>query len=137
MGLVEVLLSLLVLGIGVLGLALLLLSAMRDARSASHRTRALVLEADLADRIRANPSARDAYALAADSAAPEPHGCAARAGQPASTCSAEELAQDDLADWLARLRDELPGGPDGAGAEIAFSQRDTPRVDRYELRKKS
>lgn len=134
MGLIEVLVSLVVLGTGVLGLGVLLLGAMRDARSASFRTRALALEADLADRIRANPEGRTAYVFAAGEDPPSSQGCAARTGAPATPCSAQALAQDDLADWLARVQRELPGGPAGASAELSFESRDSPDLDRYVLR---
>lgn len=134
MGLIEVLASLIVLGTGVLGLGLLLLGAMRDARSASFRTRALALEADLADRIRANPEARAAYVFAAGQDPPSSQGCAARTGEPAVPCSAQALAQDDLADWLARVQHELPGGPGGPNAELSFESAESPDLDRYVLR---
>lgn len=134
MGLIEVLVSLVVLGAGVLGLGLLMLGALRDARSASFRTRALALEADLADRIRANPDARAAYVFATGADPPSPQGCAARSGEPATPCSAQALAQDDLADWLARLERDLPGGPGGPNAELSFESENSPHLDRYVLR---
>lgn len=134
MGLVEVLVSLVVLGTGALGLCLLLLGAMRDARSASFRTRALALEADLADRIRANPDAREAYVFAAGADPPTPQGCASRTDEPAAPCSAQALAQDDLADWLVRVGREMPGGPAGISADLSFAPEDSPNLDRYMLR---
>lgn len=133
MGLIEVLVSLVVLGSGVLGLALLLLGALRDTRSASFRTRALALEADLVERIRANPDARAAYSFAEGAQPPPPQDCAAREGEPATPCSAQALALDDLADWLARVQRELPGGPAGPRAEISFESDDSPKLDRYVL----
>ena len=52
--LLEVLVAMLVLAIGLLGLAGLMTSSMRDNLSASHRTQATWLAYDILDRMRAN-----------------------------------------------------------------------------------
>lgn len=55
--LIEVLISLLVLGIGVLGAAALQLNALKYTDSASLNSQASFIAYDMMDRIRANPSA--------------------------------------------------------------------------------
>jgi len=51
---VEVLVALIVLSIGMLGIAALYLEGLRATRDALVRTQAVALTADMADRIRAN-----------------------------------------------------------------------------------
>jgi Tfp pilus assembly protein PilV len=55
MSLVEVLVALVVLSIGLLGIAQVLINGMRTSHAALLRTQAVNLVADMADRIRANP----------------------------------------------------------------------------------
>lgn len=55
MSLVEVLVALVVLSIGLLGIAQVLIHGMRTSHAALLRTQAVNLVADMAERIRANP----------------------------------------------------------------------------------
>jgi type IV pilus assembly protein PilV len=113
--LVEALVALLVLSIGMLGIAGLFVESVRDSRSALLRTQAVNLVSDMAERIRANATARDAYALAVG-AAPAVGSCAASAVNDGTNCTPDELAQDDLARWVAAVRAALP--PSGAGPAL-------------------
>ena len=61
--LVEVLVALIVLSVGMLGIASLYVDSLRAGRTALLRTQAVFLATDMADRIRANPTAGAAYAL--------------------------------------------------------------------------
>ncbi len=61
---VEALVSLVVLSIGLLGIAALYLDSLRAGRTAIYRTQAVNLAADLADRVRANRGAGVAYVAA-------------------------------------------------------------------------
>ena len=97
--LVEALVALLALSIGLLGVAGLQLSGLRNNLSAAWRSQATYLAYDVIDRIRANRNARTAYRVAYG-AVP-----AAAGGAP--------VAQNDLAAWKANLAAALPGG-DGA-----------------------
>lgn len=58
MSLVEVLVALVVLSVGLLGIAQLLVYGMRTSHAALLRTQAVNLVADMAERIRANPDER-------------------------------------------------------------------------------
>ena len=55
--LIEVLIALIVLSIGLLGLALLQVTSVQSNHSAYYRSQATVLAHDLADRMRANRTA--------------------------------------------------------------------------------
>lgn len=63
--LVESLVALLVLSIGLLGIAGLFVDNVKNSRTALLRTQAINLVTDMADRIRANSSAQAAYDIAA------------------------------------------------------------------------
>ena len=108
MSLVESLVALLVLSIGLLGIAGLLIEGLRSNRSALYRTQAVYLVSDIADRIRANGNARDAYDTDSYGTAPATRDCAASVNSPGSNCSSSELAEDDLARWIESVRTSLP-----------------------------
>lgn len=93
--LVEVLIALVVLSIGLLGIAALYLETLRANRTALYRTQAVTLAADLADRIRANRDQPGAYACAAPCV---PGG------------SVDAVANDDLTQWVGLVQAQLPGG---------------------------
>lgn len=98
--LVEALVALLVLSIGLLGVAGLQLTALRNNNSASYRSQATYLAYDIADRMRANRAdALDGnYNLELDA-------------DPAEAPTTR--ADLDLAAWIAMLEATLPAG-DGA-----------------------
>lgn len=102
---VEVLVALVVLAIGLLGIAALYLNSLQSGRTAIYRTEAVNLAADLADRIRMNRTAQAAYGtLYADTETPVAS-CATTGG-----CTDGELASTDLAAWKADIAQRLPGG---------------------------
>lgn len=92
--LIEVLIALLVLGIGILGMVALQTRSLALDREAYLRSQAESLAYDLGDRIRANEDQRDDYAIALDANAP----------------SGGNLAKRDLADWLGDIASALPSG---------------------------
>jgi type IV pilus modification protein PilV len=96
-----------ILCIGLLGAGQLMLMGLQAGATALTRTQAIYLLKDMMERIRANPSARDAYDCANYSPAPSERGCAP-SGVPARQCTARELAEDDLARWQERARQVLP-----------------------------
>lgn len=100
--LLEVLATLLLLSVGMLGIATLYLESLRISRLALHRTQAVTLAADLADRIRANRDPPGAYACG-DPCRPDAGG--------------DAVATADLASWIGNVATQLPGG---AGA-ITFT----------------
>jgi type IV pilus assembly protein PilV len=132
--LVEMLVALVILCIGVLGVGQLMLVGLQASAAALTRTQAIYLLKDMMDRIRANPSARDAYDCANYSPAPTERGCAP-SGVPARQCTARELAEDDLARWQERAKQALPLGTSGpCEANVRyFADSGEPGVSRYEV----
>lgn len=121
--LVEVLVALLVLGIGLLGVAGLQSATLGMNHSSYLRSQATVLAEDIADRMRSNPrgTANGAY----DQGDATSHaGCSDTTG-----CTTTEMAQDDLYEWENALATQLPDGEgvvcydstpdDGSGAGSA------------------
>ncbi|HED19244.1 MAG TPA: type IV pilus modification protein PilV [Gammaproteobacteria bacterium] len=102
--LIEVLVAMFVLSIGLLGLASLQVTALRNDQSAFMRSQATILAYDLADRMRANSAAVTSGfydpANAATTAA-----CNTTAG-----CSTQQMAEMDLQEWLGGITTYLPSG---------------------------
>lgn len=101
--LLEVLVAMLVLTIGLLGLAGLMASSMRNNLSASHRTQATWMAADIIDRMRANRASAIAGGYVAAAALGTPVACTVAA--PAGT-----VEQQDIAAWKSQLGCVLPTG---------------------------
>jgi type IV pilus assembly protein PilV len=100
-----VLVALVVLAIGLLGIAALYLNSLQSGRTAIYRTQAINLAADLADRIRMNRTAQAAYGTAfADVEA------AVAACETIGGCTDGDLASTDLANWKQEIAQQLPGG---------------------------
>jgi len=102
---VEVLVALVVLSVGMLGIAGLYVTTLRASNGAIYRSLAVNLAADMADRIRANPRAGTAYA-----GAPALNGCVAGAVD----CTRDQMAADDVFRWQAELAAALPDDGDPA-----------------------
>ncbi|NND54089.1 MAG: type IV pilus modification protein PilV [Gammaproteobacteria bacterium] len=103
--LLESLISLVVLSIGMLGIAALYVEGLRAGRTALYRTTAVTLAADLMDRIRANRGALVAYA-----GAPGLNNCVNQAND----CTPAEMAAHDLQLWLDDIDARMPPGSDTA-----------------------
>lgn len=102
---VETLVALVVLAIGLLGIAALLLKSLQSGRTATYRTQAVNLAADLADRIRVNRTAQAAYTTLFTETPDQQATCDTTGG-----CSDADLAATDLARWKDRLGELLPEG---------------------------
>ena len=100
---VEVLVALVVLAIGLLGIAALYLNSLQAGRTAIYRTQAVNLAADLADRIRANRTAQLAYGTLFADAEAAVLTCDTTGG-----CIDTDLASTDLARWKGTLAQLLP-----------------------------
>lgn len=98
--LIEVLVAVLVLSIGLLGLASLHGVSLKRSREAALRTQASLLAYEIADAMRANRTKAASYAgtYAADSCNPD----LARDGS--------DVVADDIAQWRNHLACLLPGG---------------------------
>ncbi len=121
---VEVLVALVVLAVGMLGIAGLYVTSLRASGSAILRTQAVNLAGDLADRIRANPNAGSAYVGPASSG----NNCS---GASPTTCGAAELAADDLYWWDQQVRNVMPdtdGNPNTPQWTVGVSTGGRPRT---------
>ncbi|MEO0971671.1 MAG: type IV pilus modification protein PilV [Pseudomonadota bacterium] len=120
LSLIEVLVTLVVISIGMLGIAALYVESLRVGYTALSRTRAVSLAADMADRIRGNGAGEEFYtADAAAASNTAPFACAQTGGAPAADCTADELAAYDVWQWKTLIGNSssasaqqlgLPGG---------------------------
>ena len=117
--LLESLVALIILSVGMLGIAALYVEGLRSGRTAIYRTTAVNLAADMMDRIRANPAAREEYEKAGKSL-----GCV----DGDKDCTPSELAQDDVAAWEAAVAVSMP-----AGAETDINVTDIDPYFEYEI----
>lgn len=122
--LIEVLVALLVVSIGLLGVARLQTLAMRSTHGSHLRSQAVVLAYAMADRMRANNrGVRDAsgnyvgFYNAADDApgtgdyqAAADAGCSEHGGVAAATCTVAQMAANDTFEWTRTLAQILPDG---------------------------
>jgi len=95
--LLEVMISVFVLAIGLLGMAHLQITSLKHNQSAEFRTQAALLSADMLDRMRANREAAQNgnYALDIDAEPPS---------------STNTIADADIVEWLENLSLYLPNG---------------------------
>jgi len=100
-GLIEVLVALLILAIGLLGMASLQTASLKQTTGSQARTQAIFLAEDLVERIRANRPNRDQYVLND----PDPVACNTEFAVDNSG-----VAEDDLDEWRNSLACLLPGG---------------------------
>ena len=103
--LLEVLIALLVLSIGLLGLAALQTIGLRSNEMASMRTTSTMLTYDISDRMRANPQGTTNGEYVKPLSSPIPD-CTSDS---LTDCTTAELATFDLSQWQIALT-QLPGG---------------------------
>jgi len=108
--LLEVLVAVMVLSIGLLGLASLQVNGLRFNHSAYMRTQATLLAEEIADRMRAN---RPGFNARSSQFYDQPNTLAAAlvpACETAAGCSPTQMAQHDIAQWQQNLAALLPNG---------------------------
>lgn len=106
---VEALVALVILAIGLLGIAALYLDSLRAGRTAIYRTQAVGLAADMADRIRANRATPLSYVVDYGSV-DAPTACSSEA----AACSPDQVARDDVFLW----KQQILGGTDPDGNAV-------------------
>lgn len=99
--LIEVLIALIIMSVGMLGIAGLYVHSMQAGRTSVLRHNAVTLAGDIADRIRANPRAGAAYALAGAN-----NNCVAGGVD----CTPGEMAANDIFLWDQQAAATLPNG---------------------------
>ncbi len=99
--LVEVLIALVIMSVGMLGIAGLFVQGMQAGRTSVLRHHAVTLAGDVADRIRANPRAGVAYEGAGGDNACVGYG---------TDCDEATMAAHDVFLWEQQAVDSLPAG---------------------------
>ena len=99
--LVEVLIALIILSVGMLGIAGLYVHSMQAGRTSIFRHHAVTLAGDVADRIRANPRAAIAYSQA---------GANNNCVNGGVDCTPVQMAANDIDLWDQQAADTLPNG---------------------------
>ena len=117
--LLEILITVLIMSIGLLGLAGLQVTSLKNNHSSYQRTQVTLLAYDIVDRMRSNPTAiatgnyvaKGSYTVTASgsthtiSAPAATAGCTTTAG-----CTVSAMASTDINQWRVLLADKLPGG---------------------------
>jgi type IV pilus assembly protein PilV len=99
--LVEVLIALIIMSVGMLGIAGLYVQSMQAGRTSMFRHQAVTLAGDVADRIRANPRAGIAYAG---------FGANNNCVGAGVDCNEAQMAANDIFVWDQEALDSLPNG---------------------------
>ena len=103
--LIETMVALLVISVGMIGVAVLHGQALSASGTAIRRSQAVGLASDIADRIRVNRGAEVAYQNAAAD-----NNCDDPTGGGGVDCTPAQMAAHDLFLWEAQLAQLLPGG---------------------------
>jgi type IV pilus assembly protein PilV len=111
--LIEVLVALVIMSVGMLGIAGLYVHSMQAGRTSILHHHAVTLAGDVADRIRANPRAAAGYTVA---------GADNNCVLGGIDCTAAEMAANDIFIWDQQAVDTLPTGT----VTIVFDNTVTP-----------
>jgi type IV pilus assembly protein PilV len=103
--LVEVLIALVIMSVGMLGIAGLYVQGMQAGRTSMFRHHAVTLAGDVADRIRANPRAGVAYNHAANATGTD-NSCVTGGVD----CNPAAMAANDIFLWQEQADGTLPSG---------------------------
>ncbi len=112
--LLEVLVALLVMSIGLIGLAALQAKSMTANRDGLYRIRAVHLADQIVESMRANPAGAAGYTGAAQS-----FGCSQAGTTAAVDCTPAQVAADDLWTWHNCISRAATGLPNGSGTVTA------------------
>ena len=117
--LIEVLIALIIMSVGMLGIAGLYVQSMQAGRTSMLRHHAVNLASDIADRIRANPTAGAAYIASFGT----DNNCVAQGVD----CSIAQMAAHDIFLWQQQAAEFLPAMADGSQQVIvAYDAAVTP-----------
>jgi type IV pilus assembly protein PilV len=100
--LIESLVALVVVSVGMIGIAALYGQGLGASRTALYRTQAVNLASDMADRIRVNRLGDASYSGAGANNNCDPGGN--------TNCTAAQMAQHDVFVWRAMVAAQLPNG---------------------------
>lgn len=117
---VEILVTLIILSIGLLGLAGLQANSMTNNHNAYLKSQAMLLANDMGDRMRANMVGVGAGNYNSISGLPADPGCIS------AGCTPGLMATSDTFEWNTALQDQLPAGTgtvDGDGTTFTITIR--------------
>lgn len=103
---IEVLVALIILAIGLLGVAGVQTLAMKQTTNSNVRSQVSILAYDMAERIRANVEGSEGGEYNNITTAPADPGC--------TTCTPAQVADLDANQWYASLADTIPGFVDAS-----------------------
>lgn len=107
---IEVLVALIILAIGLLGVAGVQTLAMKQTTNSHIRSQVSILAYDMVERIRANLEGAKAGEYNSISAAPTAPSC--------TSCTPAQVAAQDANQWYSSLNDRIPGY---TGASVALA----------------
>ncbi|WP_020410262.1 type IV pilus modification protein PilV [Hahella ganghwensis] len=110
LGLIEVLVTVLILAVGLLGIAALQAKSLKNNAESYYRTQATVLATDLADRVRSNRAILDTFENAYDMTFATSKTITTTKNCETAACSESDLAEYDKVNWVGLVIDNLPGG---------------------------
>jgi type IV pilus assembly protein PilV len=107
--LIEVLVAILVVALGILTMIAMQINSTKLTKTSEIRAMSSLLVSDLADRMRANRVGLLAgrYSTTESADAPAVYNECAK---DTANCSPEDMARQDLSDWLNNIRQSLPAG---------------------------
>jgi type IV pilus assembly protein PilV len=123
--LVEVLVALVVMSVGMLGIASLYVTSLQTGRSALIRTQAVNIVNDMADRIRANSRGQAAYKTSELRSSDTIKDCTSQ------TCNPSDLAKSDLTAW--RRLFQPPQFPNNTAGIVDFKAGASGAPDEYDI----
>lgn len=118
---VEVLVTVIVFSIGLLGIIGMQATGLRNNTTAYNRSQATILAYDLADRARANPLGASSYNISSSLPTATVSACETTSG-----CSNSQMAQYDVYNWLQDLAASLPAGTGTICIDDANPEDGTP-----------
>lgn len=106
--LIEVLVALVILSVGLLGIAGMISVSLKSSGSTYTRTQVTALTYNILDRMRANraQAVTGAYDIAMSTATPTGGDCIGST----KSCTPAQIASFDIAEWRSDLASELPSG---------------------------
>lgn len=127
LSMVEVLVALVVMSVGMLGIASLYVTTLQAKTTSLSRMKAVNLAYDLADRIRANPNGAASYVVTNALTVTAP----SETCRSTTSCTPPQMAAADLAQWrdiLTNASTGLPGAVAASIVQTAAATATTPLV---------
>jgi type IV pilus assembly protein PilV len=110
---IEVLITILIMSVGLLGVAAMQAEALKGGNDSILRSKAVASVADISDRIRANIGGLASYARALSGApVANPPDCVA------NQCTSPQMATYDMSQWLTALQGPASGLPNAQAAIV-------------------